>query len=336
MARLQDIAASARVSIKTASRVVNGEPGVAPETEARVRRAVKALAYVPNVAARRLVRRRAFVLGVVYQNRSWNWLNDFQSGAIREARSLGYEVLMHPCDPRDQTERELLLRSLDQKSVDGLILTPPCGDFEDLGRELAARSFPAVGISPALREGDRSSVGASDHEGARAMGEHLTGLGHRRIAFVTGGPEQQSSHDRQAGFRSALEAKGVAWDPANVLEGDFSFESGVARGRALLALEPRPTAVFACNDDMAAGILWACHEQGVAVPRELSVAGFDDVALARQVWPPLTTVRQPTAEMAALATRLLVEILDGAAPAARHPVLPTELVLRASTEPPCS
>jgi len=344
VARLRDVAARAGVSIKTASRVVNGEAGVAPGTAMRVRRAVHTLGYVPNVAARRLVQRRAFVLGLVYQNRSWNWLNDFQAGAIAEARALGYEVLMHPCDPRDRRERELLLRTIDQGSVDGLVLTPPCADFEDLGRELGSRRFPAVGIAPSRRSGRRPSVSPGDREGASAMAEHLAGLGHRRIAFVAGGSEQRSSHDRETGFRDGLASHGVGLDPRLVLPGDFSFESGVTCGRVLLALDPRPTAVFACNDDMAAGILAACHEHGVAVPGEISVAGFDDVALARQVWPALTTVRQPTGAIAGLAVRLLVETLAGTPRAAgrrhpasrRHQTLATELVVRGSTGPPCT
>lgn len=336
MSTLRDVAARARVSIKTASRVVNGEDRVAPGTEARVRRAVRALGYVPNVAARRLVRRRAFVLGVVYQNKSWNWLNDFQRGAIDEARAHGYEILMHPCDLRERGERDQLLRTLDQGSVDGLVLTPPCCDFGAVTDALETRSAAYVRIAPTDRRGVPPSVSASDREGAREMGAYLLSLGHRRFAFVAGEPEQRSSHDREAGFRDALSGHGVAWSGSVRFQGDFSFESGVAVGREILGCQPRPTAVFASNDDMAAGLLSVFHEQGVAVPGEISVAGFDDVALAHQVWPPLTTVHQPTAEIASLATRLLVDVLDGGAPSVPHPVLSTRLAIRASTGAPCT
>jgi LacI family transcriptional regulator len=315
---------------------VNGEAGVAPETLARVQRAVRSLAYVPNVSARRLVRRRAHVLGMVYQNKSWNWLNDFQRGAIAAARARGYEILMHPCDVGLESDRRMLLQSLDQGSVDGLILTPPCGDSQPLRDALAERGTPHVSVSPTRRDGPALSVSASDHEGARAMGECLIALGHRRIAFVAGGPEQRSSHDRASGFRAALEAAGLGWSDELVLRGDFSFESGLACGAELLALDPRPTAVFASNDDMAAGILMACHERGVAVPGGLSVAGFDDVALARQVWPTLTTVHQPTDEIAAQAAASLIDWLDdGDAPSDRHRTLATRLVERDSTGSPC-
>jgi LacI family transcriptional regulator len=336
MSTLRDVADRAGVSIKTASRVVNEEAGVAPATLARVKKAVRRLSYVPNVSARRLVRRRAHVLGLVYQNQSWNWINDFQRGAIGEAGRLGYEILMHPFDVDTAGEEDALLRSIDQGSVDGLILTPPCGDARALIRALERRGTPYTCIAPANRKGKMPTVSASDHDGSREMGRYLVDNGHRRLAFVAGGPEQASSHDREAGFRDALEEQGIDWSSVLFLQGDFSFASGVACGNAVLDCVPRPTAVFASNDDMAAGILAACHERCISIPEELSVAGFDDVELARQVWPPLTTIHQPTDEIAALATRLLIDCLDEHAPSDRHRTLPTELVVRDSTGPACS
>jgi len=335
MSTLREVAKRARVSIKTASRVVNGEAGVAPATLARVRRAVTTLRYVPNVSARRLVRRRTHVIGLVYQNKSWNWLNDFQRGAIAQARTRGYELLMHPCAIDEPGDLDLLLRTLDQGSVDGLILTPPCGDSLLLTQALDDRGTPHANVAPTRRDGPALSVSASDAEGAREMGEHLMALGHRRIAFVAGGAEQRSSHDRELGFRAALEAAGLSWDPQLMFRGDFSFESGVACAEAILALDLLPSAIFASNDDMAAGILRVCHERGLDVPGQLSVAGFDDVALSRQVWPALTTIHQPTAEIAAQATAMLVDWLDGDAPRDRHRTLATRLVVRDSTGPPC-
>ncbi len=336
MATLRDVATRARVSIKTVSRVVNGEPGVTEATRARVDRAVQALGYVPSVAARRLVRQRSFVLGVVYQNKSWNWLSDFQRGAIEEARRHGYEILMHPSNVEEPEDRALLGQTVGQGSVDGLVLTPPCGDFEPVVRTLEKRSTPYVRIAPTRRVGPRPTVSADDRRGAREMGEHLVALGHRRIAFIAGGAEQRSSQDRLEGFREALAGAGVRWRSDHVFRGDFSFESGVEIGRRVLALERRPTAIFASNDDMAAGVLSACHEHGVRVPDGISVAGFDDVALAHQVWPPLTTVHQPTEAIAALAVRTLIGALDGNEPSEAHATLPTSLVERASTGPPCS
>lgn len=333
---LREVAERARVSIKTASRVANAEARVAPETAARVQAAIEALRYVPNLAARRLVRRRSFVLGVVYHNRSWNWLNDVQRGAIEAARARDYEILMHPLQPDSEKDRKLLRQVVEQGSVDGWILTPPCGDDAEIAAYVLERGVPCVRIAPTRREGAEPSVSASDFEGAYAMGRHLVSLGHERIAFVAGGPEQRSSHDRRAGFEQALREVGLRLEEDDVFEGDFSFESGLACGRRLVAKALRPTAVFACNDDMAAGVLSAAHEARIEVPTALSVAGFDDVELARQVWPPLTTVRQPTARIAHEATNLLIEALEGRLDGPMHRVLGTTLVVRASTAARCS
>jgi LacI family transcriptional regulator len=335
MTTLRDVAESAGVSIKTASRVVNEEAGVAPDTLVRVKSAIRKLAYVPNVTARRLVGRRALVLGLVYQNQSWNWINDFQRGAIGEARRLGYEILMHPCDPEVVGDQDALLYLLDQGSVDGLILTPPCGDSHRLVEALEQRGAAYARIAPSKRRGASPTVSPNDDQGAFEMGCYLVEIGHRRLAFVAGGSEQRSSHDRESGFRRALEQAGVDWKSELRFQGDFSFASGVACGHALLDLASRPSAVFAGNDDMAAGILTACHEREISVPEELSVAGFDDVELACQVWPPLTTIHQPTHEIAALATRLLADCLDENPPSDCHRTMSTRLIVRASTGPPC-
>ncbi len=332
---LREVAARARVSIKTASRVANGETPVAQATAARVQAAIEALQYVPNLAARRLVHRRSFVLGVVYHNRSWNWLNDVQRGAIEAAQARDYEILMHPLQPGSQADRRRLRQTLEQGSVDGWILTPPCGDDAEIAAYAEERGVACVRIAPTHREGAEPTVSASDFEGALAMGRHLVGLGHERIAFVAGDPEQRSSHDRRRGFEQALREAGRVLAEEDVHPGDFSFESGFAAGRDLLARATRPTAVFACNDDMAAGVLSAAHAARVEVPSALSVAGFDDVELAHQVWPPLTTVRQPTTQIAREATDLLIEALEGRLSGPVHRVLETTLVERASTAAPC-
>ena len=337
---LREVAARAGVSIKTASRVANGEARVAASTAARVQAAIQELDYVPNMAARRLAHCRSFVLGVVYHNRSWNWLNDIQRGAIEEARAHDYEILMHPFQPDSEQDRKLLRHILEQGRVDGLILTPPCGDDPELTADTAERGIPCVRISPTHREGAEPTVSASDFEGARAMGRYLASLGHERIAFVAGGAEQRSSQDRRAGFEAALHESDLSLCDADVLQGDFSFESGLACGRRLMARlateRAHPTAVFACNDDMAAGVLLAAHEAGIHVPHTLSVAGFDDVDLAHQVWPPLTTIHQPTALIAREATRMLVDTLEGRVVAPAHRILETTLVERASTAESCS
>ena len=330
---LHDVARDAGVSIKTVSRVVNGEDSVAKDTASRVRRSIGALGYVPNAMARRLVQRRTHMLGIVFHNRSWNWLSDLQRGAIERGVALGYEVLLHPCDIDSPDEPMRILRMVDGGRLDGLLLTAPCSDWKPLVDGLQARGVPFVRMAPTPgRRG--ASVCASDCDGGRLAGEHLQSLGHRRLGFVAGDPSQYSSHERRKGFLA-----GVGRD-CTVVEhaGDFSFDSGIAAGRKMLATDPALTAVFASNDDMAAGVLAAAWEIGRDVPGELSIVGYDDVPLASQLRPALTTVRQPTFEMAGRSIERLVAGLDGGdvEQDEGEEMLDTQLVVRDSTAAPCS
>jgi LacI family transcriptional regulator len=166
------------------------------------------------------------------------------------------------------------------------------------------------------------------------MTEHLIGLGHRRIGFIIGHPEHGSSHDRLTGYRAALQRHGIEFDESLVEQGLFDYESGHSCAQKLLALEPRPTAIFASNDPMAMGVLTAAHEIDLDVPRELSVAGFDDSPLARHAWPPLTTVRQPIRDVARLATEVLMKLLRDRLEGDSDHRLQAELVPRASIGKP--
>ena len=180
-----------------------------------------------------------------------------------------------------------------------------------------------------------ADVAADDRAGAREMTEYLLDLGHQRIGFVVGSPVQIASEQRLDGYRDALAGAGGQLDPRLVLQGDFDFVSGLEAGRVLLARgEGRPTAIFASNDDMAAGVLAAAHEIGIDVPGELSVAGFDDTPLASQVWPALTTVHQPVYDIAARATEIVIAALRGETPDQAQPILPTRLIIRQSTAAP--
>ena len=328
---LHDVAREAGVSIKTVSRVVNGEDSVAAETADRVRAAIGSLGYVPNATARRLVQRRTHTLGIVFHNRSWNWLSDFQRGAIERSLALGYEVLLHPCDIDSAAEQQRILRVVDEGRFDGIVLTPPCSDCAPVVDGLRERGVPTVRMGPAPG-GRGASVRAADREGGRAAARHLVALGHRRIGFVGGDPAQHSSHERRAGFLAALPRDSLCIEAP----GDFSFESGLTAGRSLLERTPDPpTAIFASNDDMAAGVLAAAWELGRTVPEQLSVVGYDDVPLASQLRPALTTVRQPTAAIAGRCIEHLVSAIDGDALRGEE-ALATELVVRASTAAPCS
>lgn len=288
----------AAVSTKTVSRVINNEPFVADPTRARVMAAMRELGYAPHVSAQRRASGRSYVLGLVFHNAAWNYINIVQRGLLEECRKEGYGMLMNPCDIERPEGHQEILRLVTQQTVDGFIFTPPCDNITFLMEQLQRQCIPFVRLAPRDCQVPLPYVAPDDWQGGYDMTQYLLSLGHERIGFVMGNPDHQASHDRLAGFKAALEAHHVPFHPSLVTPGDFQFESGLSGGRVLLETNPRPTAIPACNDDMTAGVLAAAHELGIAVPEALSVAGFDDVALAQQVWPSLMTVRQPTYEMA--------------------------------------
>jgi len=213
---------------------------------------------------------------------------------------------------------------------DGVVLTPPITDYAPLLRRLRERKVPYACVSP--QSGGGIGVSMDEQAAARAIVEHLLALGHRRIAHVIGIAEHGASRWRLAGYREAMAAAGLVEDPELVVQGAFTFGSGVAAARQLFALEQRPTAVFAANDDMATGVMWAAGEYGLKVPHDLSVCGFDDIPLARQLWPALTTVQQPSREMGKLAAQQLLSLLRGRGPGQLVQV-PFSLQIRESTAP---
>lgn len=331
MATIRDIASKAGVSVKTVSRIINNEPMVGDETRARVQAVMQDLEYVPNILAQRLARGRPMVIGLLFHNATWSYLSDVLEGSLDVARERGYGIMTRLVDVSKPADREELLRMVAQQRVEGYLFTPPCDNALELLNALQKRNIPFVRLTPHDRQLPLPHVSASDYQGARAMTEHLISLGHQWIGFVMGNPDHQASHDRLAGFRDTLQAHNIHFDPSLVRRGDWSFKSGIASGRELLETSPWPTAIFASNDDMAAGVLSVAHRMGIQVPEDLSVAGFDDVPLAEQVWPPLTTVRQPIHPIARLATNLLIDLLEGKTLPILHHELPTELVLREST-----
>jgi LacI family transcriptional regulator len=333
MTTIRDVAKRAGVSVKTVSRVINSEPMVGQRTRARVRQAVQELGYTPNVLAQRLARGRSMTILLLFNDATWAYLGYVLYGSLAVARPAGYSIVTHQFEPADPSYRQDVLDMVAQRRVDGILFTPPCDNAPELLDDLSRQGTPCVRLTPHNRQLPLPHVTASDRAGARDATRYLLALGHRRIGLVAGNRAHSASSERLAGFREALDAAGVPFDAELVQVGDWSFQSGMAGARGLLALRPRPTAIFAGNDDMAAGVLSVARQQRLAVPDDLSVIGFDDIPLARQVSPPLTTVRQPILELAQLACRVLVDAMAGRAPARLHHELPTELVIRESTGP---
>ena len=326
-ATIREVAQRAGVSIKTVSRVVNNEPNVRPETRKRVQKAVSDLDYEPLPAARGLAGRRTFSIGLLYENpHEFSYIHRLLEGAYAACEAKGHALLLRPCtaDLTPATVRQFVR----QTRVDGVLLTAPIADRSDVTALLGSSGVAFAQISPRDTNPEWTSVGPDDAKASRALTEHVLALGHRRIAFIKGDPKHGASHKRLAGHLGCLRDHGVAADPTLIVEGNFDFDSG-RRGLATLwELAERPTAVIACNDDSAAGVVVAAHERGIEIPETLSVAGFDDSPTATHTWPALTTVRQPIAAIAFRAAALLIAKIGGEP--ARQETFDCDLVARSS------
>ena len=331
---IADVAERAGVSIKTVSRVTNNEPNVRPATRAKVIRAIADLDYLPDPSARSLASRRSHLVGLLYDNPSASYLVSIQNGALRASRAAGYDLIIHPCDYRADSLAVDLERMVRQSNVDGLVLTPPLSDMPGIVGLLDRLKTPFVRVAPADGDDRDRAVYTNDESVCAEMTRYLHSLGHERIGFIIGHPDHGAVLKRFDGYRQGMHECGLDMHEDLVAQGYNSFESGLECAHALLGTARRPTAIFASNDDMAAGVIRVAHELGLRVPDELSVAGFDDVPLASQLWPPLTTIRQPMEAMAKTAAELLLLNMgrhsDGHEP---ERTIASELIVRESTGP---
>jgi LacI family transcriptional regulator len=326
-ATIDQVAARAGVSMKTVSRVLNNEPHVRPEMRERVRQAVEELGYHPSQAARRLAGRKSFLVAFLYNNPNPGYIAAIQSGAALRCRELGYHLVIEPFELAGRPRFEVLERLVTALHPDGVFLTPPLSDDADLLAELQRRNVRCVRIAGGAR-GPGLNLATHEAEGARSAVDHLIGLGHRRIGLVAAPDSHRAAAERTVGYRQALEAAGLMFDPDLVAPGAFDGGSGEAAGAALLERPDRPTAIFAASDEMALGVMRSAARLGLAIPRDLSLVGFDDTPASRSVHPALTTVRQPLEQMGAAA----VDALVGAADTARLDWR-FDLVVRDSTAP---
>lgn len=304
--RIEDVAAAAGVSMKTVSRVLNREPNVRAETRRRVEDTVARLQYRPNPSARSLAGQRSYVIALAYDNPSRNYLMEVQSGVLEACRAQHYNVVLAPVQFGQSGYVDDILSLSEHFGLDGVVLIPPLTDDADLLAALTAQGLPFASISPRLPR-DRIGVTVDEPAAVRELMAGLIALGHRRIGHILGHSAHGARDWRFAGYRDALAEAGIDFDPALVVEGQFTFDSGVRGAETLLDLPDRPTAIFAANDDSAAGVIRVARLRGLSVPRDLSVCGFDDTPISRHIYPALSTVRQPTRDMGRLATR---ELLD--------------------------
>lgn len=327
---INDVAERAGVAVKTVSRMLNGHPYVKEETRARIEKAMQELDFRPSVAARILSGAKSNQIALIYDNHSPYYMFQIQTGCWEYCKEKGIRLLAQPVAVDDPAVGDQVRGLITETHVDGIILSSPVTDCEPVLRTLDQLDIPFVRISPGTNHAITSSVFMDDAQAADDMTTHLINHGHRRIGFIKGHQNHMASDERLFGYRRALDRAGLPFEPGLIEAGEFDVESGIRAGRRLLDRINPPTAIFASNDDMAAGVLAVAHERQIKVPDHLSVTGFDDTPLARTVWPPLTSIHQPMAELARTATEILVAGGD-----ITHKRLPHELIERASVaEPP--
>jgi len=321
---ITDVARAAGVSVATVSKAINDRDGVSATTHAHVLRVVAELGYESSLVATSMRRGRTNVIGVLVAEFEPFALQLLQ-GVSTALQDTPYDVLAYAgtVSAGDHLgwERRSLSR-LGGTLIDGAILVTPSTMPE-------GTSVPIVAVDPHTGPDGPASVAVHNVDGARAATEHLIGLGHRRIAHLRGRSDLESAHQRETGYRAALEEAGIPIDPALILEGGYRAASATAGARALLELTDRPTAVFAANDLTALEMIRVAAERGLSTPHDLSVVGFDDIPDAAAGTPALTTVRQPLIDMGGAAVRVLLSMLSGGEP--EHIRMPAELVVRGST-----
>ena len=327
-----DVAERAGVSPMTVSRVINGEKNVREATRVRVQAAIDEMAYAPNPAARSLARADARRIGMLYSNPSAAYLSEFLLGGLDQCSRLSIQLVVERCET--EAEQIAAVERLVESGVGGVLLPPPLCDSASVVERLHRAGLPAVAVASGSPLPTVSAIRIDDFHAAKVMTRHLIALGHRRIGFVKGEPDQTASGLRHAGFVDAMESAGLEVEERLVVQGHFTYHSGLDAADQLLSLRRRPTAIFASNDDMAAAAVAVAHRQGLDVPKDITVVGFDDTALATTVWPPLTTIRQPVAEMSRDAVLMLAEAMrleaEGKAPAIARELVDFALVRRQS------
>jgi len=329
---INDIARLAAVSKKTVSRVINDSPFVKTDTRLKITRIIDQLGYEPDPQARGLAFRRSFLVGFIYDNPNPQYVVNAQQGILDGLKGTGLELVVRPSDRSSSSFLPDIRAFVERQKLSGVILLPALSEDERLIALLRDLGCPYVRVASVALDEEASMLVTHDGDGAAQAARYLAGLGHRQIAHICGPASFRSSRTRREGFAEGLAACGISLDPAYVKEGGYTYESGLAQAEALLSLEPRPTAIFTGNDEMAMGVYQAAREAGLRVPRDLSVVGYDDTTIAARVWPALTTVRLPIRDMGRMATELLLrqgdeEVLNPGR------VAPT-LVIRQSAAPP--
>ncbi|WP_033922230.1 LacI family DNA-binding transcriptional regulator [Sphingomonas sp. 37zxx] len=333
---ITDVARVAGVSKKTVSWVINQSPRLNEETRKRVQQVIRDLGYVPNPQARALALRRNFLIALIHDNPNAQMVLKVQQGVLEILRDTEFELLVHPVNRGSATMLEEIRQFLERQRPYGVLLLPPISENDSLAELCAAIGCRYVRMGSASFDNPDHMIASNDREAVRGAVEHLIEAGHRRIGMILGPAGFRSAMERQAGYQEALARAGIAFDRALTAQGDYTFDSGMRAAERLFDMSPRPTALFCSNDEMAAGAVHVARQRGLHIPRDLSIIGFDDTAIASHLLPPLTTVRWPMIAMARAAAQMLIGG-PGPGPADEASGLSpfgSTLIRRASVTPP--
>jgi LacI family transcriptional regulator len=329
MTNILEVAKQAGVSPTTVSHVINNTRFVAESTRQRVLAAMDQLGYQPNALARSLRRGETKTLGLILPDSANPFFAEIGQEIENAAFQNGYSVIL--CNTEGEAEKESVYTNvLSTKQVDGMIFVA-AGEKSDSISTLLRQKLPLVLVDRDLGDVQVDAVLTDNFQGGQLAARHLIELDHRRVACVTGPSNLTPSAQRAIGFCSAMADAGLPLDPSFILRGDFTAESGYQAALAVLSRADRPTALFACNDMMALGVLRAASELGLSVPRDLSIVGYDDIKLCAYLIPPLTSVAQPKAQIGQIAIEMVTGRINDKNNSTRRIVLSTRLVVRQST-----
>lgn len=328
---INDVARIAGVSKKTVSRVINRSPLLKEATRKKVEKVIAELGYIPNPQARALALRRNFLLGLLHDNPNAQTVLNFQEGVLDAIRDTEFALVVRPVDRHSPDMLEDIRSFLELQRLYGVLLLPPISENDELAQLCREMGCGYVRMGSAALDEAEHLVQSNDREMVESVIDYLVELGHRRIGLIEGPTGFRSAAERREGFLAAMKRHGLDIPDSATAQGTYRFNSGVEATNKLLKAEPRITALFASNDEMAAGAYHAARESGIEVPGQLSIVGFDNSPIAAHIWPPMTTVGWPIREMAKAAALKLVDPgSDGASPSC----FPARLVTRDSVAPP--
>jgi LacI family transcriptional regulator len=332
---INDVARLSGVSKKTVSRVINRSPLLNDETRQRVLDVIRDLGYVPNPQARALALRTNFLIGLIHDNPNAQMVLNVQQGILEGLQGTDFSMIVQPVDRGSATMLDDVRHFLERQRLYGVVLLPPISENDALPRLCDELGCRYVRMGSAELDDPDHMVVSNDREAVRSATAYLIEQGHRAIGLITGPHGFRSAAERRHGFEEAVAEAGIKLPRSLIAQGNYTFESGVAAAEKLLDLAPRPTAIFASNDEMAAGVVHSAMVRGIRVPEDLSVIGFDDTPISAHIWPPLTTVRWPIVSMArAAALKLLAGQTDSEEEVAEPSMFLSRLVKRASVAPP--